>query len=40
LNIDAARQDFGFNPKIDVAEGFKIYYEWLKKSEYYAKNNS
>jgi nucleoside-diphosphate-sugar epimerase len=40
LNIDAAMQDFGFNPKIDVAEGFKIYYEWLKKSEYYAKNNN
>jgi UDP-glucose 4-epimerase len=39
LNIDAARQDFGFNPKVDVAEGFKIYYEWLKNSEYYAKNN-
>jgi nucleoside-diphosphate-sugar epimerase len=40
LNIDAAMQDFGFSPKIDVAEGFKIYYEWLKKSEYYAKNNN
>ena len=39
LNVDAARQDFGFNPKVDVEEGFKIYYEWLKKSEYYAKNN-
>jgi nucleoside-diphosphate-sugar epimerase len=39
LNIDAARQDFNFNPKVDVEEGFKIYYEWLKNSEYYAKNN-
>ena len=39
LNIDAARQDFGYSPKVDVEEGFKIYYEWLKKSEYYAKNN-
>jgi len=40
LNIDAAMQDFGYSPKIDVAEGFKLYYEWLKKSEYYAKNNN
>jgi nucleoside-diphosphate-sugar epimerase len=40
LNIDAARQDFGFNPKVDVEEGFQNYYNWLKKSEYYAKNNN
>ena len=39
LNIDAARQDFGYSPKIDVEEGFELYYEWLKNSEYYAKNN-
>jgi nucleoside-diphosphate-sugar epimerase len=39
LNIDAARQDFNFNPKVDVEEGFQNYYNWLKKSEYYAKNN-
>jgi nucleoside-diphosphate-sugar epimerase len=39
LNIDAARQDFGYSPKTDIAEGFKLYYEWLKNSEYYAKNN-
>ena len=35
LNIDAARQDFGFNPKVDVEEGFQNYYNWLKNSEYY-----
>lgn len=29
LNIDAARKDFGFNPKIDIEEGFKKYHEWL-----------
>ena len=40
LNIDAAMQDFGFSPKVDVAEGFKLYHEWLKNSEYYAKNNN
>jgi nucleoside-diphosphate-sugar epimerase len=37
LNIDAARQDFGFNPKVDVEEGFKIYYDWLRSSAYYTK---
>jgi UDP-glucose 4-epimerase len=35
LNIDAARQDFGFDPKVDVEEGFQIYYDWLKSSEYF-----
>jgi len=37
LNIDAARNDFGFDPKIDVEEGFKIYYDWLKESAYFNK---
>ena len=37
LNIDAARQDFGFNPKVDVEEGFQIYYDWLKNSSYFNK---
>jgi len=31
LNIDAARRDFGFDPKIDIEEGFRRYYDWLKK---------
>lgn len=35
LNIDAARQDFGFSPKVDVEEGFQNYYNWLKNSDYY-----
>jgi nucleoside-diphosphate-sugar epimerase len=38
LNIDAARRDFGFDPKVDVDEGFEIYYNWIKNSEYW-KNN-
>jgi len=38
LNIDAARKDFGFDPKVDVAEGFQIYYDWLSKSEYWNPN--
>lgn len=37
LNIDMARRDFGFDPKVDVAEGFQIYYDWLKSSSYFNK---
>ena len=36
LNIDAARRDFGFDPKVDVKEGFQNYYTWLKNSVYWA----
>jgi len=35
LNIDAARRDFNFNPKVDVEEGFQKYYQWLSNSEYW-----
>ena len=35
LNIDAARRDFGFDPKITVEEGFQIYYDWLKNDPYF-----
>lgn len=38
LDITAARRDFNFNPKIDIDEGFEIYYKWLSTSEYW-KNN-
>ena len=34
LNIDAARRDFGFDPKTDIDEGFQIYYDWLKNTVY------
>ena len=37
LNIDAAKQDFGFDPKVDVEEGFKIYYDWIVNSPYWSK---
>jgi nucleoside-diphosphate-sugar epimerase len=37
LNIDAAREDFGFDPQVDVQEGFHKYYEWLKHSPYWQK---
>ena len=40
LNIDAARQDFGFAPKVDVREGFENYYTWIKNSVYWAKQLS
>jgi UDP-glucose 4-epimerase len=35
LNIDAARQDFGYDPKVDVAEGFLSYYNWLTTSTHW-----
>jgi nucleoside-diphosphate-sugar epimerase len=35
LDIAAARRDFGFNPKVDIDEGFEIYHNWLKDSFYY-----
>jgi UDP-glucose 4-epimerase len=37
LNIDAAKRDFGFDPKVDVEEGFKIYYDWIVNSPYWSK---
>ena len=35
LNIDAARRDFDYDPKVDVEEGFEKYYEWLSTSSYW-----
>jgi nucleoside-diphosphate-sugar epimerase len=35
LNIDAARRDFGFDPKVDVEEGFSRYHEWFMNSDYW-----
>jgi nucleoside-diphosphate-sugar epimerase len=37
LNIDAARRDFGFDPKVDVEEGFEKYYEWLSNSPFWSQ---
>ena len=36
LNIDAARRDFGYDPKTDVEEGFERYYEWLSNSPFWS----
>ena len=35
LNIDAARRDFGFNPTVDVEEGFERYHRWFTESPYW-----
>lgn len=37
LNIDAARKDFGFKPKVTIEEGFQIYYEWLSNSSFWSQ---
>jgi nucleoside-diphosphate-sugar epimerase len=35
LDIAAARRDFGFNPKVDIDEGFEIYHNWLSRCKYF-----
>jgi len=35
LNIDRARTILGYDPKVDVEEGFRRYYDWLTTSEYW-----
>jgi nucleoside-diphosphate-sugar epimerase len=37
LNIDRARTILGYDPKVDVEEGFQKYYEWLSNSVYWSK---
>jgi len=37
LNITAARRDLGFDPQVDIEEGFKRYHEWLANSVYWSK---
>jgi nucleoside-diphosphate-sugar epimerase len=36
LNIDCAKQILGYNPQVDVEEGFENYYGWFKNSVYWA----
>lgn len=36
LNIAAAREDFNFDPKVDVKEGFENYYKWLSTSIFWS----
>lgn len=35
LDISRAKQDFNYNPKVDVEQGFVEYYNWLKASSYW-----
>ena len=35
LNINKARDDFQYNPKIDIDKGIKLYYNWVKQSKFY-----
>lgn len=37
LNIDRAKTILGYDPKVDVEEGFQKYYEWLSNSIYWSK---
>ena len=34
LNTVKAQNDFGFNPEVNIEQGFQEYYEWLKDSFY------
>lgn len=35
LNIDAARNDFGYDPKVNFREGLKLYYDWLINDKFF-----
>jgi len=37
LNITAARKDLGFDPQVDIEQGFQRYHEWLTNSVYWSK---
>lgn len=37
LNIQRAQQDFGFEPTVDIEQGFRTYYEWLDNSVYWSQ---
>ena len=37
LDIGRARVILGYDPKVDVEEGFQKYYEWLKNSVYWSQ---
>lgn len=37
LNIDRARTILGYDPKVDVEQGFENYYNWLDNSPYWSK---
>lgn len=36
LDITSAREDLGYDPEIDIEEGFKDYYSWLHDSSFWS----
>lgn len=40
LNINRAINDFGYNPQVNVEEGFRRYHEWFLKSYYWQQRLS
>ena len=34
LNIEAAQRDFLYTPLVDIEQGFRLYYDWIKNSIY------
>ena len=35
LNINAARNDLGYNPTVDIADGFERYFNWVWESKFW-----
>jgi nucleoside-diphosphate-sugar epimerase len=40
LSINNAKKDFGFDPKIDIEEGFNRYYEYLSNSPFWSSKTA
>ena len=40
LNIDAARCDLGFDPQVNVEEGFQQYHAWIQDSDYWSQKTA
>ena len=35
LNINRAVQELGYDPQVNVEEGFRRYYNWFQRSHYW-----
>jgi nucleoside-diphosphate-sugar epimerase len=35
LNITAARRDLGFDPRVDIEQGFQRYHKWISQSKFW-----
>jgi nucleoside-diphosphate-sugar epimerase len=40
LNIDRAKTILGYDPKVDVEQGFENYFKWLSESSYWTEQLS